>query len=210
MNVFVPTASGSCWCVVDPIVRGFLSVGFLLGVSLTAQSQVKESSAQVESDLASIIKAETNIRLLSSKEFCRNCVREIIESVRGLKSILQRDPDSPFWFQIQQDLIPLQEYLAEHDLQIAEFYLSRTCDDPNGARSRLLNIIREYPNYSKTDEALCTLAVLSEREESWGDASRYLQDLIGEHPNSLFLSRAFDELNPIGFVLQPDRDQFNK
>jgi outer membrane protein assembly factor BamD (BamD/ComL family) len=116
-----------------------------------------------------------------------------------LKSILETDRSSVFKSQVETNLDLVNEHLALHDLLIAAFYMSKGHGHSLiGARSRLQGIIQNYPKFSKMDEVLFRLSVISIANEEPEEAARYSWKLICNYPNSEYTRAAFDQLNTIG------------
>jgi outer membrane protein assembly factor BamD (BamD/ComL family) len=118
---------------------------------------------------------------------------------RELKSILETDSSSAFKPQVEANLDLVNENLALHDLLVAAFYMNRGHGHSLvGARSRLQGIIQNYPKFSKMDEVLFRLSVVSIANEEPEEAARYSWKLICNYPNSEYTRAAFDQLNTIG------------
>jgi len=121
------------------------------------------------------------------------------QAQRELKDILETDPSSLFRSQVEADLDRVNEKLAHHDLQIASFYMSASHGHSLlGARSRLQNITQNYPKFSKMDEVLFRLSVVSMASEDEKEAAHYSWTLICNFPNSEYVRPAFEKLNQIG------------
>lgn len=75
---------------------------------------------QSENDIDVLNRAELDIQRLVSRQFFRED-GVAISINRKLNDILQRDPASPLRSRIETDLVPVQEYLAKKDLDIANF-----------------------------------------------------------------------------------------
>jgi outer membrane protein assembly factor BamD (BamD/ComL family) len=175
------------------------------------------SSSALAQDTALVEKSESNIELLIKaqadiQELKKGALRTrdlAYGAERNLKTILQRDPDSPLRFQVLEDLKQVQEILGQHSLLIADFFMSHGHGHSSkGAEFRLLQIVREYPAFSKTDEVLFRLATLTFEDERPDDATRYLWKLVCNYPNSPYSKSAFEQLNGIGFRLWEGCDKF--
>jgi len=164
---------------------------------LKAQSQ--ENNEPAETIDESLIRIERQIDLWQSGQFDRDRQLGEIRAWERLKAILKSDPDDSLRTRVARDMLPLGEFLGEHDLAIAEFYLGQEHGGVRGARSRLEHIVQEFPRYSKMDRVLLRLAETYVREDNPDPARNYLFKLICKYPASDYSTRAFDRLNQIGF-----------
>ena len=114
-----------------------------------------------------------------------------------LKTIIKTDPLSIYKSQIEADLDFVNERIAHHDLLVAAFYMNRG-HGLRGASSRLRDITQHYPKFSKMDEVLFRLSIVSVTQEQEEDAIRYSWTLICNYPNSEYVPKSFDQLNSIG------------
>ena len=129
----------------------------------------------------------------------RKDIEVLRKAQRELNTILETDPSSIFKPQVEANLDLVNENLAYHDLLVAAFYMSRGHGHSlAGARSRLQNITQNYPKFSKMDEVLFRLSVVSIANEEPAEAARYCWKLICNYPNSEYVKAAFDRLNEIG------------
>lgn len=187
----------------DPFSRALAAIVLISTLHLlspVAVAQEATGDVRVESDIDELLKAESDLTLLHSGQFVRNESNLQIAVERRLNGILQRDPNSPFRFQVEQDLISVGELLARKHLAIATFYLNRsraTGSGTKGAQGRLLEIARKYPRFSQMDEVLFKLAEISQRVECPDDAAAFLRKLISDYPLSSYLGPAFEKLNEI-------------
>jgi outer membrane protein assembly factor BamD (BamD/ComL family) len=151
-----------------------------------------------ESDYELLLKVEADLKPTS---FCFwNRGDYAIRSYKTLKSILLRNPESAYRFQILEDMKPVEEILGQQNLVIADFYMkkvSRGQAGLKGAKSRLLQIVNEYPYFSRMDEVLLRLGDLAALDERVEDASHYLWTLICNYPESRLSASAFSQLNQI-------------
>jgi len=188
------------WCSVNRRWNRPLAAVALFAVlqflSLVAAAQVPVADDPVETDGEKLLKAETDLQLLNSHQFVRNEMLVARRAEARLKSILQRDPNSPFRFQVEQQLDAVGEILGAHNLAIATFYSKRS-HGLKGAQGRLLAVVRDCPHFSRMDEVLILLADVSLRDERPEEAAAYLKQLISNYPLSSLLPRAFDRLSEI-------------
>jgi len=133
---------------------------------------------------------------LQVKDF-RTEINILRQAQRELKNILETDPSSLFRCQIEADLDRVNEKLGYHDLQVAAFYMAKS-HSLRGAQSRLQNIAQNYPKFSKMDEVLFRLSVVSTANKEEKEAAEYSWKLICNYPNSEYVRPAFEKLNQIG------------
>lgn len=127
--------------------------------------------------------------------------------------LLQQFPTTTLRPEVNRRLTEVQENLALHSLQVANFYFDRFergLASVRGAQSRLREVIEKYPNFSYRDEALFRLGVTYVEEEEPDEAARYFQELVRNFPNSEYLERAREQLEAIGATVpQPDPARLN-
>jgi len=58
--------------------------------------------------------------------------------------------------------------------------------------------VRSYPKFSKMDEVLFRLNVVSVQEDKQDEAARHCWTLICKYPNSQYVRAAFEQLDKIG------------
>ena len=168
------------------------------GRSCRAQ-EVSAETQQVESDEEMYMRAEKEVRSATTKglDWCGE-LNAAHRAEQQLKKILQLYPQT-FWRErVEEDLSQVQEILGLHDLQFAQFYFDRG-HGMKGAESRLQQIIKEYPNFSRTDEALLLLGKTYLVEERPEDAANFFWKLVCRFPASKHIGEAFEQLNQAGF-----------
>jgi outer membrane protein assembly factor BamD (BamD/ComL family) len=157
---------------------------------------VSENIHPADADVERLRKLEEDIRLLKAGHVIRNSTDVARKAEHQLKNILQRCSDILLRDQIEEDIRQVQEILSEHHFKIANFYIKRSM--PKGAESRLLEIARKYPDYSRMDEVLFLLGEVCLKDERPDEAASYLRKLICDHSSSIHIGRAFERLNQIG------------
>jgi Outer membrane lipoprotein len=158
--------------------------------------QISFGQSQSESVADKLQRAEQAISRLRSQEEPRD-INLARQAASELNSILRIEPKTVFLNQVEYDLDWVNDILAKHDLQVASFYMAR----PHASRAsetRLLEITRNYPKFSKMDEVFFRLGVVALQDERSDDASKYLRTLICKHLGSEYVDFAFRELNRIG------------
>ncbi|HEX8845712.1 MAG TPA: outer membrane protein assembly factor BamD [Pyrinomonadaceae bacterium] len=156
-------------------------------------------------------KADEDIQLLK-QNLVRNRTDVLKRAEKLLKDILRLYPDTPHHGWVEDNLAQVQENLAEHNLLVANFYVNRAAraGAAKGAQSRLLEIVREYPNFSRMDEVLFFLGEVSLIDGRSEDASGYFWKLVCKYPASQRVGDAFVQLNLIGFDASKGCDNSNR
>jgi len=139
---------------------------------------------------------EETLKVFKSQELPKD-INLLRKAERELKAILEMDSSSVYRAQIEADLEIVNEGLAFHDLQVAAFYMQYG-HRLLAARSRLLNIIQSYPKFSKMDEVLYRLVVVSIDQEKEDDTVRFGWTLTCNYPTSEYATPAFEHVNKIG------------
>ena len=175
-----------------------LAVFLILGLTTVSAYSQNLDEQNPESDIDVVNQAELDAQRLVSREFFREA-HLAISINRKLTGILQRNPASLLRPRIEAVLIPIQEFLAGRDLEIANFYLNREHGGTRGAEARLLRVLKDFPNFSRMDEVLFRLSTASLRDARTADGRTYLRKLICRYPASAQVGPAFERLNEIGF-----------
>lgn len=178
------------------IRRLALMMVVLFSVANWCNAQETSSETQSLSPGERLRRVEETLQLLQTRKQ-RPDVDVLRKLEAELKAILVTD--SVFKSQIEADLEIVHESLAYHDLQVAAYFMSNTHGHSwRGAASRLQNITKRYPKFSKMDEVLFHLIDVSVGQEQKDLAVRYCWSLICNYPNSEYVKAAFDHLNRIG------------
>jgi outer membrane protein assembly factor BamD len=119
------------------------------------------------------------------------------------QTFLQKYPKDPLAPQAQQHLREVQEVLAEGQFRIAYYYYVK--GDRRAAAGRLAPLVRRYPLYSKSDEALWMLGDVFEKSERKDIAGGYYSLIVKNYPLSQRAPEAKDKLKAFGVPIpQPD------
>jgi len=174
-----------------------------------SHERAQERTSPPDSPLESLQKAEAEIQQLQSGVRL-DSLNVAMRAWRRLKAIVPNANDAYLRVRVARDMIPLEEILGYHDLQIANFYLSREHGGIKGAEDRLLYISEEYPDFSKMDEVLLRLSDASLRDGNPNQARTYLGRLVCTYPGSANAKAAFDRLSEIGFDGSAECDKYKK
>ena len=169
-----------------------------LALTLVSQAQERCFNKGLETEIEVMAEAE---RVLQPG-FFRDRQNYLIKAECQLKRVLQSNRTTPYRYQLQENLVQVQEMLASHDLLIAGLYMSRLKARQGSmmaAESRLLEITRLYRRFSQMDEVLLRLGMVAIQDERPDDAAIYLWKLVCHYPDSTHRSAAFEKLAEVGF-----------
>jgi outer membrane protein assembly factor BamD len=109
---------------------------------------------------------------------------------------LSKYPKDPLAPEAQQRLREVQEVLAEAQFRIAYYYYLK--GDKRAAAGRLIPLVRRYPLYSRTDEALWMLGDIFEKSERKDVAGGYYATIVKNYPLSRYDADAKAKLVAFG------------
>lgn len=119
-----------------------------------------------------------------------------------LKVLLQQFPQTQLKSTVQARLDEVQENLAMHNLQVAQFYYDSRYKNHKGglkgAQSRLREVVEKYPHFSYMAEVLYRLGATYIEEEEPDEAAKFFQQIVRDFPNSSYAEKAKDQLTAIG------------
>lgn len=96
--------------------------------------------------------------------------------------VVSQYPESPYAILAREELVGCRENLAEHELNVAQFYLRR--GNFPAVEQRALEVVGRYPQTNVADQALFTLARLFEEGDDTRRAGLAYAALLEEHPMS--------------------------
>ncbi len=97
----------------------------------------------------------------------------LVKAAEAYRKYLQRPDFEQFQAPAREDLAEVEEWLAQHELRIANFYLLRGND--RGARSHYANAVLAYPGTASSKEAEKQL-----QQHGWDASVHSLDQLIDE------------------------------
>lgn len=153
--------------------------------------------------------AETEMRQMGLSD---RDITHARKAEQRLKVMLQQCPRTGLRPDAELRLREVQDSLATHNFNIAEFYRGRYENKKGGLKgeqSRLQEIIEKYPNYCHYDAVLFRLGSTYQEEEEPDEAAKYYQQVVRDYPNSEFVDKAKDQLNIIGAAI-PEPDPIKK
>jgi outer membrane protein assembly factor BamD len=119
------------------------------------------------------------------------------------QTFLTKYPKDPLAPEAQQHLREVQEVLAEGQFRIGYYYYVK--QDKRAAAGRLIPLVKRYPLYSKSDEALWMLADVFEKSERKDIAGNYYAQIVKNYPLSKYADGSKDKLKAFGMPIpQPD------
>jgi outer membrane protein assembly factor BamD len=114
------------------------------------------------------------------------------ESLRLLRRFMLDFPEDPLMPRAKNMAEQAVKLLAEHELYVANFYLSR--EHPRAAVGRLNTLLRSYPGSGYEPQALYLLGESYTEIEDPKAARRAFQELVTRFPNDEYASKARSEL----------------
>ena len=112
------------------------------------------------------------------------------------QTFLLKYPKDPLVPQAQQRLREVQEVLAEGQFRVAYYYYLK--GDRRAAAGRLIPLVRRYPLYSKSDDALWMLGDIFEKSERKDLAGSYYAQIVKNYPLSDHDAPAKQKLKDFG------------
>lgn len=174
---------------------GFVLYLLIIGAAISARGQEPEDCSRRAYD-----EADTSYRTRwRGSEMKGRAQRELSALVQKCAATPERD-------NAQRQLQIVQEELAEHNLQIAKFYLesSRVSSGRRaGARARLKDVVERYPKYTKMDEVLSLLGQLYMDAGELEDAATCYRKLVNEFSKSRYATEALVQLSVIDAKQKP-------
>ena len=154
--------------------------------------------------------AETEMRQMGLSD---RDISHARKAEQRLKALLQQYPQTSLRPEVETRLREVQDNLAMHSLQIADFYYGVRYQHRKGglkgAQDRLKEVIEKYPNFCLRDKALFMYATTFQEEEEPDEAAKLYQELVRDYPNSDFIEKAKEQLNVIGAPI-PEPDPIKK
>jgi outer membrane protein assembly factor BamD len=156
--------------------------------------------------------AETEMRQMGLSD---RDITHARKAEQRLKVMLQQCPQSSLRGDADVRLREIQDNLAQHSLDIANYYYQRYVGSKGakgglkGVQSRLQEIIDKYPNFCQMDEVLFRQGWTYQQEEEPDEAAKYFQQVVRDFPNSDYVEKAKEQLNIIGASI-PEPDPIRK
>jgi outer membrane protein assembly factor BamD len=119
-----------------------------------------------------------------------------LDAEAEFQTFLTKYPKDPLVPQAEQHLREVQESLAEGQYRIAYYYYMK--GDRRAAAGRLIPLVRRYPLYSKSDNALWMLGDLFEKSERKDIAAGYYSQIVKNYPLSAKANDAKGKLKAFG------------
>ena len=126
---------------------------------------------------------------------------QALAAEREFKGLIDQFPDSPLKDESTQRLREVQEVLAEGDLRVARQYILRR--NYRGAMERARNLVMLYPDFSRQDMALFTLAEASEGRKDIPRAAYFYGKIVSDLPASSLSDESRKRLEKLNYPI-PD------
>ena len=118
---------------------------------------------------------------------------------RELKAFLEEFPESPLHDEAAQKLRDTQEVLAEGNLRVANHYM--ILKRYEASRNRTVQVIKDYPDFSRQDEALWVLGQALEKQKLVPNAGYYYGKIVSDHPLSPLVESARKKLEDLNLPI---------
>lgn len=118
------------------------------------------------------------------------------ESLRLLRRFMLDFPEDPLMPRAKHMAEQAVKLLAQHELYVADFYLSR--EHPRAAVGRLNTLLRSYPGSGYEPQALYMLGESYAQIEDDKAARRAFQELITRFPSDDYADKARSEIGKLG------------
>lgn len=117
------------------------------------------------------------------------------QALSEFKKVITNYPLSDEAKQAEEKINDCEERLAEHVLSIGELYYKRSAF--KASTTRLLEILTEYPNYSKMDKVYYILGDSYFKWRKTEESVPYFRKLITDYPQSKYSKKAIKKLEEI-------------
>jgi outer membrane protein assembly factor BamD len=117
------------------------------------------------------------------------------QALAEFKKVITNYPLSDEAKQSEEKIRDCEERLAEHVLAIGELYYKRKAF--KASTGRLLEILTEYPNYSRMDKVYFILGDSYYKWRKTEESVPYFRKLITDYPQSKFSKKATERLEEI-------------
>lgn len=111
------------------------------------------------------------------------------------QAVINQYPESPFADLAQERLLHCRESLAQHELNIAQYY--RKMGNEKAAETRLIDLVKRYNDTDQAAEALYSLAEIYEDREEVDMATLALSSLLFHHPDHNLAEDAEEKLGEL-------------
>ena len=118
---------------------------------------------------------------------------------REFKAFLEEFPDSPLHDEAAQKLRDTQEVLAEGNLRVANHYM--ILKRYEASKNRTIQVIEDYPDFSRQDEALWVLGQALEKQKLVPNAGYYYGKIVSDHPLSPLVENARKKLEDLNLPI---------
>ncbi len=141
------------------------------------------------SDDAQLMIAMTHLRQMEKPD--RDPTQALMAELE-LKNFISTYPDSNLLDEAKEKLRAVQEVLAEGILKVANFY--STIRSNAAAIDRYRQVLEDYPDFTKTPDALFRMAETMRRSDNEGESIIYYARIVRDHPLSERVGEAKERL----------------
>jgi outer membrane protein assembly factor BamD len=141
------------------------------------------------SDDAQLMIAMTHLRQMEKPD--RDPTQSLMAELE-LKNFISTYPDSNLLDEAKAKLRAVQEVLAEGILKVANFY--STIRSNAAAIDRYRQVLEDYPDFTKTPDALFRMAETMRRSDNEGESIIYYARIVRDHPLSERVGEAKERL----------------
>lgn len=117
------------------------------------------------------------------------------EAITKFQEMIAAFPNSPLRPQAEEKIRQAMDRLAEHEHQVARFYMQRGAWD--AAVTRLNTIVEQYPDYGQRAETFYDLGRALDSLGRDGEARLYFERVIAEFPDSRFAGMARERMGEL-------------
>ena len=113
---------------------------------------------------------------------------ETYTALAEFQKVLTLYPDSPYVDLAGEKINDCMELLADHDFKVGRFYHQKAAY--LGAVDRFMDILDQFPRYSRKDRVYYYLSESLIRSNRWEEADVYLRKLNETYPDSEYVKKA--------------------
>ncbi len=116
-------------------------------------------------------------------------------ALKEFQKLLREYPRNPYREAAELRIKKCKSLIADYELMVARYYYRKGSYE--AAIGRLVNLIKEFPEYKKMPEVLYLTALSFKGLKKSDNATKYLQDLIAKYPDSEYADKARETLNSL-------------
>lgn len=121
---------------------------------------------------------------------------ETRDALKDFEKVVSEYPGSEYATQAKEKIAACRDRLAEHELNVAVFYVKRRAYD--SALPRLKKIVEDYPSFSQADEVLFQIGECLTKLGKKEEAISYFQKVSGSRPQGPLALKASERIKQLG------------